>query len=141
MNMFRSFIAAAAVLAMASLSYGTVYFQNTGTVSGWSSPNTNPVKGDDKGTVTQVSSPTYKGPTSLKATQTYDPAYSARTNYTGGYHAEVVLFKAQNTGTDRYYGQALMLPSTWAFHNTNDTFEQFSPENPSGPWALNWIQN
>jgi len=129
-----------AALLAATSSQATVYFQNTGTVSGWNSPNVNPVPGDDKGTVTQVTSPTYKTSTALKATQTYDPAYSARTGYKGGYHAEVVKFGFSASG-DKYFGQAIMLPSSWLFHNTgNDTFEQVSSENPSGPWSLTYIQ-
>ena len=134
-----SLVVLASLMAAAVNSYGTVYFQNTGTVAGWNSPDTNPVPGDDKGTVTQVTSPTYKGPTALKATQIYDPAYSARTGYKGGYHAEVVKFDIAASG-DKYFGQAIMLPSTWLPHNWNDTFEQVSPENPSGPWSLTYVQ-
>jgi len=122
-------------------SYAKVFFQNTGTVSGWSSPDVNPLPGQNKGTTTQVSSPSFGGQHSLKATQIYDPVYSKNSGYTGGYHAEVVLFHAESVGQDRYFGQAIMLPSNWAFHNSNDTFEQFSPESPSGPWILNWVQN
>jgi hypothetical protein len=51
-----------------------------------------------------------------------------------------VKFNAQSVGTDRYYGDVVMLPSNWLYHDSNDTFQQFSPENPSGPWALNWVQ-
>jgi len=140
-RIFLTLALATTTFGLSINSYGTVFFQNTGTVSGWSSPNVNPVPGQDKGTTTQVSSPSFGGQHSLKATQIYDPAYSKRTSYTGGYHAEVVLFHAESVGQDRYFGQAIMLPSDWLFHNTNDTFQQFSPENPSGPWTLNWVQN
>jgi hypothetical protein len=43
-------------------------------------------------------------------------------------------------GQDRYYGQAIYIAPSWKFHNQNVTFQQFSPENPEGPWLLMFIQ-
>jgi len=49
-------------------------------------------------------------------------------------------YNAQSVGQDRYYGQVIRLPANWGFIDKNATFQQFSPESPSGPWTLNWIQ-
>src|SRR5262249_20166239 len=132
--------AAAALLATllsALPSPGDVLFQNNGTKAGWSNPNPHP---QARGTITEEIAPLFSSTTSLKFEQTYDPEYSMLTMYRGGYHSEVVKLGAQAVGEDRYYGQAIFLPTDWLYHDTNDTFQQFSPENPSGPWALNWIQ-
>jgi len=126
------------VVLLAAPSQATVYFQDAGTKTGWSNY---PQRPQNKGTIDEVASPRWGNTgTALKFTQIYDPEYSRNSNYTGGYHSEVVKFNAQSVGTDRYYGAVIMLPSNWLYHNSNDTFQQFSPENPSGPWALNWVQ-
>ena len=109
-------------------SHATVYFQNTGTTSGWSKVYT-----QQKGRILQVSSPTWRGSTALAFEQTWN-------NVLTGYHSEVIKNSTQSNGTDRYYGKVIRLPSNWQFHNKNDTFSQFSPENPEGPWMLNYIQ-
>lgn len=108
-----------------------VYFQDTGTLTGW---DNYPQKPQKQGELNVVSSPVYKGTTAIEAKQTY-------IRETGGYHSEVVDFGAQRVGEDRYYGQAIYLPTNWQFHNQNVTFQQWSPENPSGPWELMFIQN
>jgi hypothetical protein len=108
-----------------------VYFQDTGTVAGWDNYPQNPQK---DGVLRNVSSPTYKGSTAIEAQQTY-------IREGGGYHSETVDFGAQRVGQDRYFGQAIFLPANWQFHNQNVTFQQFSPENPSGPWLLMFVQN
>jgi predicted nucleic acid-binding Zn ribbon protein len=121
-----------------SLAGATVYFEDTGTKTGWSNY---PQQPQNKGTIDEVTSPRWgSSGTALKFTQIYDPVYSQNSNYTAGYHAEVVKFGAQSVGTDRYYGATVLLPANWLYHDSNDTFQQFSPENPSGPWALHWIQ-
>jgi hypothetical protein len=81
-----------------------------------------------------VGSPTFKGSTAIEAQQTY-------VNQGGGYHSEVVKRGAQRVGEDRYYGQAIYLPPTWKFHNQNVTIQQFSPEQPEGPWLLMFLKN
>jgi hypothetical protein len=130
MNIARLFLTAS--LATASLSsYGTVYFQNTGVISGWDSAT--PQSGT-KGKVAAVSSPTYKTSSAILTEQDWNGVLS-------GHHSEVVKAQSQKNGQDRYYGQAIFLPSNWVFHDANDTFQQFSPEDPAGPWNLNWIQN
>ena len=121
-------------LAVATPGHATVYFQNTGTKTGWSNYPQDP---ENLGRIDQVSSPVYKGSTALKFQQTFDAAWSARGR---GYHAEVVQRRAQRVGQDRYYGGALYLPSNWSVIDKNTTFWQFSPESPSGPWNLNWVQ-
>jgi hypothetical protein len=120
-----------ALFALAASPGGaTVYFQNTGTLSGWTSATP---QGGTIGRVVQVSSPTFKGSTAILTEQTFKT--------TQGAHSETILAKAQANHQDKYYGQAIFLPSNWIFHDKNDTFQQFSPENPAGPWNLNWIQN
>ncbi len=37
--------------------------------------------------------------------------------------------------------EAVYLAPTWRFHNQNVTFQQWSPEDPEGPWELMYIQN
>ena len=137
--MLKRAAVAGLLVCFAGTSQATVYFQDDGTKTGWSNYPQSP---QNKGTIDEVTSPRWgTSGTGLKFTQIYDPVYSQNSNYTAGYHAEVVKFNAQSVGTDRYYGATVMLPSTWLYHNSNDTYQQFSPENPSGPWALHWIQN
>jgi len=137
--MLKRAAVAGLLVFFAGPSQATVYFQDDGTKTGWSNYPQNP---QNKGTIDEVTSPRWgTSGTGLKFTQIYDPVYSQNSNYTAGYHSEVVKFGAQSVGTDRYYGATVMLPSTWLYHNSNDTYQQFSPENPSGPWALHWIQN
>ena len=117
-------------LSAASLtSYATVYFQNSGTISGWTTANP-----QQKGRIYQVTSPTWNGGTALAFEQTWNNALT-------GYHSEVIKANAQSDGTERYYGKVIRLPSNWIWHDKNDTHTQFSPENPEGPWRLVWIQN
>lgn len=107
----------------------TVYFQNTGTISGWDSADP-----QQQGRILQVSSPTWNGGTALAFEQTFNGSLT-------GYHSEVIKTTTQANGQERYYGKVIRLPSNWVFHDKNDTYMQFSPENPSGPWRLVWIQN
>ena len=127
MNMCKR-IALLVSLMATSLSYGTVYFQNTGTTSGW-----NKVYAQQIGRVYQTSSPTWNGGTALAFEQTWNGVLT-------GYHSEAIKNTTQSNGQDRYYGKVIRLPSNWQFHNKNDTFSQYSPENPEGPWMLNYIQ-
>jgi hypothetical protein len=95
-----------------------VYFQDTGSVQGWDYHYT-----QKQGVIRNVSS-----------RQTY-------INETGGYHSETIDRGAQRVGEDRYYGQAIYLPANWQWHNQNVTFQQWSTEDPSGPWLLMFVQN
>jgi hypothetical protein len=104
-----------------------VYFQNRGSVEGWDHAYT-----QKQGVIETVDSPTYKGAHALAATQTY-------VEETGGYHSEVLKRGAQSVGEDRYYGQAIRLAPDWTFHNQNVTFQQWSPEDPEGPWLLMFV--
>ncbi|MFD8495117.1 heparin lyase I family protein [Amycolatopsis sp. NPDC059657] len=106
-----------------------VYFQNEGTLSGWSSSYA-----QKDGVIRNVTSPAYKGSTAIEAKQTY-------INETGGYHSETLKSGAQSVGEDKYYGQAIHLPPNWQWHNQNVTFQQWSPEAPEGPWLLMYVQN
>ncbi len=106
-----------------------VYFQDAGTLTGWSSHYT-----QKSGVLQTVTSPSYKGGDAIEARQTY-------VNQTGGYHSEVIKAGAQSINTDRYYGQAIYLPANWQWHDQNVTYQQFSPENPEGPWLLMYVQN
>ncbi|WP_433186482.1 polysaccharide lyase [Actinoallomurus sp. CA-150999] len=104
-----------------------VYFQDTGTTGGWDKAYT-----QKQGVIRTVSSPAYKGSTAIEAKQTY-------IEETGGYHSEVIKSGAQSVGQDRYYGQAIYLPAGWQFHDQNVTFQQWSPEDPEGPWLLMFV--
>jgi hypothetical protein len=104
-----------------------VYFQNDGTVAGWDNPNPHP---QWKGVIKTVNSPTFKGPNSIMAQQTYVKSNGTR------YHSEVVHFHTQSQGQDRWYGEAVYLPPNWVFHNQPVCFEQWAGENPGGPWLL-----
>ncbi|SEB31026.1 heparin lyase I family protein [Streptomyces melanosporofaciens] len=108
-----------------------VYFQNEGTVQGWSNY---PQKPQKQGVIRNVTTPAYKGGDAIEAKQTY-------LNEGGGYHSETVQASTQAVGQDRYYGQAVYIAPNWQFHNQNVTFQQWSPEDPEGPWELMFIQN
>jgi hypothetical protein len=111
-------------------SAGTVTFQNAGTTSGWDHVYT-----QKQGTLTQVSSPVYRGTSALRMTQSYLSSDGLN------YHAEVVERYTARTDEDRYFGQAIMLPGDWVWHNQNVTFQQWAPDDNSGPWLLMFVQN
>ncbi|MFJ1967642.1 heparin lyase I family protein [Streptomyces sp. NPDC087903] len=104
-----------------------VFFQNRGSVEGWDY-----AYAQKDGVIETVDSPTYKGAHALAATQTY-------IGETGGYHSEVIKRGAQSVGEDRYYGQVIRLGPGWTFHDQNVTFQQWSPEDPEGPWLLMFV--
>ncbi len=110
---------------------GQVYFQNRGTAQGWSNYPQQPQK---HGIVRTVTSPSYRGETSIEAQQTYLDGQG------GGYHSETIEAAAEKVGEDRYFGQAIYVRPDWTFHSQNVTFQQFSPEDPAGPWLLMFIQ-
>ena len=123
--------------ATAPSAYGTVLFENTGTLSGWS----NTPSGEHNGSVTQVSSPVFKGTTALRSRQIFDP------NYDGRYHAEAVVTGIGQQGQDRYYASTFYLPANWQFVNQNFNFTQFGAtfSNTScggtinKPTTMNWL--
>jgi hypothetical protein len=115
---------------MPDAGFGTVYFSNDGLKAGWTSDR--PQSGT-VGRLIEVTSPVYRTGTAILTEQTYVRPQGA--------HSEVILATAQRNGEDRYYGQAIYLPEDWDTIDYNATFQQFSPEDPAGPWNLNWIQN
>src|SRR4030095_15506888 len=60
---------------------------------------------------------------------------------TTGCQSETVQSGAQRVGEDRYYGQAIYIKPDWQFHDLGVVFQQWSPEDPSGPWLLMLIEN
>ena len=118
------------VCSLAGPARGEVLFQNTGNKTGWGSIFT-----QKAGTITEVSSPVYKGTTAVQATQTYQKSDGLN------YHSEIIKRMAQLAGQDLYYGQAVYLPPDWVFHGQNVTFQQWAPENPEAPWILMYVQN
>jgi hypothetical protein len=110
----------AAVAMAAALAIGggdvlaAVLFHNTGTTSGWDS-----FVREHKGSITQVTSPVYKGSTSIKFTQVYDSAYGGR------YHSEAVRNDGYTPGQQRFYGFAFQLPSNWQYVNQSFDIAQF----------------
>jgi hypothetical protein len=107
-------LTAAATLFAAAPGHASVQFENTGSASGWSS-----LYVEHNGSVTTVSSPVYKGTTSLRARQIYDSSYSGR------YHAEGRKSSLQKRGSDNYYGWTFRLPSNWQFVDQNYNMQQF----------------
>lgn len=129
MKSYPKLIAALAFTAATSSALGTVYFENTGTTAGWDTVYTQQI-----GKITVVNSPVYRGSTAIAFEQTWN-------NVMTGYHSEVIKRTTQSEGQDRYYGKVIRLPSDWYWENDNYTFSQWSPENPEGPWCLQFIQN
>lgn len=117
-------LAAALVLGWCSFAQATVVFQNDGTCENW--PNY-PQTPQAQGTISDITSPTYVGPTAIKFTQTWIP------NYSGRYHSEVVYFNSQQTGDDRYYGLCVYLPANWPYANDNISIQQWAGD---GPWII-----
>ena len=85
----------------------TVVFENEGTLSGWSYTSH-----DGSGSVTEVSSPVYRGSTALKCYQTW----SGSGDYT--LHSEAVKRDVGQNGWNRYYGFAFYLPGNWNFSSS-----------------------
>jgi len=100
-----------------SLSQASVILHNTGTTSGWSR-----LLVEHKGSVTTVSSPTYKGSTAIKCTQIHDSSYSGR------YHSECITDNGYTPGQMRFYGFAFMLPSNWQFVNQGYNISQWEAD-------------
>jgi Polysaccharide lyase len=92
----------------------TVLFHNTGTTAGWDT-----FTHEHSGTVTQVTSPVFKGSTAIKVTQIYD------SSYTGRYHSEAVRNDGYTPGDQRFYGFAFYLPANWQFVNQSFNIAQF----------------
>jgi len=127
-----------ALLALAAAPVrATVFFENAGTTSGWSSTPS----GEHNGSVTQVSSPTFKGTTAMRSRQIFDSSYSGR------YHAEAMVTNIGQQGQDRYYGATFFLPANWQFVNQNFNFTQFGATFPNTscggtinkPTTMNWL--
>jgi hypothetical protein len=104
-----------------------VRFQETGTVEGWDNKDPNPQK---DGRITTVSKPAFKGDEAISTEQTFISSDGKN------YHTESVKRGAHKSGEDLYYGQAIYLPSDWEFHDQPVCFQQWSPEDPGGPWLL-----
>jgi hypothetical protein len=115
--------------AVAGAARATVVFQNTGTLTGWDRLFT-----QHAGTNSMVMSPTYKGATAVENKQIYQGSSG------GNYHSEIETYHVQRAGEDRYYGQAIYLPPDWIWHVQNVTFQQWAPDNNSGPWILMFIE-
>jgi len=124
-----SFFVALLALGAAGPARAEVLFQNAGTPDGWQSLFT-----QKAGTITQVTSPVYKGKTAMKTTQTYQSSDGKN------YHSEMIKRMAHLAGQDLYYGHAVYLPPDWVFHGQNVTFQQWAPEMPEAPWILMYIQ-
>ena len=128
--MRRSSFVALVALCAAPSARAEVLFQNAGVPDGWQSLFT-----QKAGTITQVSSPVFKGKTAMKTTQTYQSSDG------NNYHSEMIKRMAHLAGQDLYYGHAVYLPPDWVFHSQNVTFQQWAPEMPEAPWILMYIQN
>jgi hypothetical protein len=126
------------IAGLLSCSYAsaTVIFHNTGTTSGWSQVLT-----EHYGTVTQVSSPVFKGSTAIKATQIYDASY------TGRFHSEVIKNGVYKPGDQGFYGFAFYLPSNWQFVSQGYNISQFEADfTDTGcdgwmPTTMMWLTN
>ncbi|HTQ32397.1 MAG TPA: chitobiase/beta-hexosaminidase C-terminal domain-containing protein, partial [Opitutaceae bacterium] len=115
---------ALSLLAAASTSSASVFFQNTGNKEGW--PNY-PQTPQAHGTISDVTSPAFQGNTAIKFTQTWIP------NYTGRYHSEVDYQGTQFTGSTMYYGLTLFLPADWDPTDSKVSIQQWAGD---GPWII-----
>src|SRR5579883_1569971 len=115
--MMRTLLVALLVVATSSISYGTVFFQNDGNKEGW--PNF-PQTPQAKGTISDVTTPSFQGNNAIKFTQTWIP------NYTGRYHSEVDFQNIQKTGQDQYYGLSVYLEPTWTYAGDNISIQQWA---------------
>jgi hypothetical protein len=125
-----------AVLVSAALeSRATVVFHNTGTTGGWSQ-----ILVEHNGSVSQVTSPVFKGSTAVRATQVYDASY------TGRYHSELIRNDGYTPGQMRFYGFAFYLPSNWQFVSQGYNISQFEADMQSScdgfmPTTMMWISS
>ena len=126
--MTRKLITGLALIAVTSVGYGTVYFQNDGTCEGW--PNY-PQQPEAAGTIGDTNNPAYQGPTAIEFSQTW------QADYTGRYHSEVDYQNTQGYGDDRYYGISVYLPNNWVYTNSNVCIQQWAGD---GPWLMMEIQ-
>ncbi|KLU82896.1 hypothetical protein MAPG_01964 [Magnaporthiopsis poae ATCC 64411] len=109
-----------AVLALSLLSptaSASRSFENRGTLDGWHGQS---IDSGTRGSVQQVTNVFLKGPTALKASQTY-----LGTSYKGRYHAEVYRRDGYRPGETRYYGFAFRLSEDWEFTDQNYNIAQF----------------
>jgi len=104
----------AAWTLVGSTTSATALFHNTGTTGGWDGQSL-----EHKGTISQVSSPVFKGATAIRVTQTYDASY------TGRYHSEVVRNDGYKPGQMRFYGFAFYIPSNWQSSTQGYNIAQF----------------
>jgi hypothetical protein len=129
----KGFLITAALALGVSPSFATVVFHNTGTTSGWSQ-----LLVEHNGSLTQVTSPVYKGSTAVRATQVYDSSYSGR------YHSELIRNDGYTPGQMRFYGFAFYLPTNWQFVNQGYNISQFEADMQSScdgfmPTSMMWI--
>ena len=71
------------------------------------------------GSITQVSSPAFKGGNAIRFTQVFDPGY------TGRYHSEVYRNDGYRPGDQRFYGFAFYMPGNWQSVNQSFNIAQF----------------
>jgi hypothetical protein len=114
-NTFRFAGLASAAMSLSTSAHATVYFQNTGTTSGWSY-----VTREHNGTVTQISAPAYKGSTAVRSVQIYDRAHGDTT-----LHSELGIRNMGQIGQERYYGWAIRIP---AGESTGGTISQIATD-------------
>jgi hypothetical protein len=106
---------ATALVACVVPAGATVYFENTGTTTGWSY-----VTREHNGTVTEVSSPVFKGSTAVRCVQVYDAAHGDTT-----LHSELGIRNVGQIGQERYYGWAIRIPSG---QSTGGTISQIATD-------------
>jgi len=132
-NAVKGLVTAVALALGSGSSFATVVFHNTGTTSGWSQ-----ILVEHNGSVSQVTSPVYKGSTAVKATQVYDAGY------TGRFHSELITNNGYTPGQMRFYGFAFYLPANWQFVNQGYNISQFEADMKSScdgfmPTTMMWI--
>jgi hypothetical protein len=110
---------------------GKVFFEDRGALANWDNFGQRPLH---QGVLRTVTTPRFKGQTAIEAQQTYVKSDGR------GYQSETVKFSAQRVGEDRYFGQAIYLAKDWKFHPQNVALQQFSPEKPTAPWLLLFIE-
>ena len=129
-------LTAVGLVLAAHSGHAAVLFHNTGTTSGWDGRSL-----EHKGTISQVTSPVYKGTTAIRVTQTYDASYSGR------YHAELVRNDGYTPGQMRFYGFAFYIPSNWQSVSQGYNIAQFIADfgntgcDDWSPTTMMWFTN
>jgi hypothetical protein len=137
--MTRNTALVVAALLWAVPAHATIYFQNSGSTSGWGE-----LKLEHNASITAVPN-CYKGTTGLKFQTTYDA------NYGGRYHTEARIKNGLAAlNIERYYGWAAWYSTSWQSVAQNFNMQQFignwtaddsTCTSGASPTTMTWLNN